>query len=38
MGLFIFIGFFTAIAACLGVWGVIQLYKQEKGAKNQHVG
>lgn len=30
MGLFIFLGISTAIAACIGIWGLVQLYKENK--------
>lgn len=32
MGLFIFLGISTAIAACIGIWGLIQLYKERNVA------
>lgn len=32
MGLFIFLGIATVIAACIGIWGLIQLRKERKTA------
>lgn len=32
MGLFVFLGISTAIAACIGIWGLVQLHKEKSAA------